>query len=113
MGARAAETPQARSSSDLTFGSNVAMCGSIFSALRNRKKALSVDTEKPPSPEQMVTSPAVVLPHEREAGTEKSPEVNIMVINHDDSPSGYISGDGSPPISPVVYDEAEGVDADA
>jgi len=99
--------PGARSSSDLTFGSNTALCGNITSALRKRKKDVVFDP--------VAVAPEELLPHER-AGYEAkkgggSPPPDIMVITHDDSP-GYISGSNSPPVSPVVFDEGEDAEAE-
>jgi len=67
--------------------------------MRNRKK----DSSPVSSPVSRGGAPEAEAV---EGEAKKSPEVNIMVIEHSESPSGYISGDGSPPVSPVVYDEA-------
>ena len=107
MGAREGFTGGgARSSSDLTFGSNTALCGNITSALRKRKKDVA---ETPAIPQDEL------LPHEREGyseGEKNKAEPEIMVITHDDSPpAGYVSGE-SPPVSPVVFDEGEDAEAE-
>lgn len=116
------------SSSDLTFGSNTALCGNISSALRNRKRDVtSIEEAQSESFGEVIPHEAILAadgdrapqPGEPEIwnsspqGTQK--EVNIMVITHD-IPEGVIPecsphspNEGSPPVSPIVFDEAERV----
>jgi len=117
------------SSSDLTFGSNTALCGNICSALRNRKRDVtSIEEAQSDSFGDVIAHEDILAavgdrnpqPGEPEIwksspqGTQK--EVNIMVITHDVASEGVVPecspnspNEGTPPVSPVVFDEAEQV----
>lgn len=77
----------AGSSSDLTFGSNEALCGGISRALRGRKKDAPVQVSPPQQdPEESLSFSAAagVLPGDRE-GAPAEGSCDIMTINYDDS----------------------------
>lgn len=117
----AAEVASVYSSSDLTFGSNSALCGGISRALRNRKREVVVDDAKSDKSE----SPRQESPHEmlwgalrdkdveqpgqteiwrrdsrtpEERSPKNAPQCDIMVITHDEEPDEQ----DSPMQSPVL-----------
>eukprot|EP00656_Telonema_subtile_P039938 TRINITY_DN45017_c0_g1_i2.p1 TRINITY_DN45017_c0_g1~~TRINITY_DN45017_c0_g1_i2.p1 ORF type:complete len:458 (+),score=93.82 TRINITY_DN45017_c0_g1_i2:224-1597(+) len=88
-------TQPTASSSDLTFGSNEALCGGISRALRGRKKAPAVLPEASSSPEpweeetgMSFSAACGVLPGDRPGGAapaEGGGGCDIMTIDYDDS----------------------------